>query len=614
MKRFAGISLVFLCVLSAIISPGFANNTPFSTVQEYYVGEVMYFGNDYSNNTEVCHDFNNDGICDLFFLKPYDEGNPVLRATILFGSANGGFPTMWDIEVVGKTYTELEYNLLIPLVLDANGDGLDDFLTVNAEYSMGTYSYDVHINNTSPIWETVTQDYAYWAPYNELTLQKALAACDCNGDGRDDFMGASIGCNDYYCQPIMVMPVFLAPGYTVPTYLMDTSGFVVWTDAGVGDFNGDGVPDFFERSYYAGVRIHAGDGGCNYHLFDGVGTILSGYAMVGNFNGDQYDDLIHTHEMMCTPDGYYAKVMFGGSEELSAGPTVTFPYNDRYLPVVVADVNTDGLDDVGVIDRWYSDFLLPIYFNYSEGETFGADPDTLYLQKYPEYFHYRSDVFSWDFNSDGRDDLLYFVAPDTIGVLLQQGPIATFLQSFAVRLEGLRAARLEWEVSGSADCESFSVSRSTEDESFTQIAAVAADPLKDTYNYTDEDISDLSGSDVTYRLEALYTDGSSTVLAEQDVTVPRAELALHQNYPNPFNPGTVLSFTLPKRAAVTLDIYDVTGRLVCRLIESEELEAGPREVFWDGVNDAGRSVSSGVYYCRLTAGKTTVTRKLVLMR
>jgi len=616
MKTIAIISpkflLVFLCLF--VVSPTFANETPFSNMQEYYVGEVMYFGNDFSNNTEVCHDFNGDGIGDLFFLKPYDESNPILRATILFGNANGTFQPKWDIEVVGNTYAELEYNLLIPLVLDANGDGLDDFLTVNREYSMGTNSYDVHINNTSPVWETVTQNYAYWSPFNELTLQFALAACDCNGDGRDDFMGASIGCNDYYCQPIMVMPVYLAPGYIIPTYLMNTSGFVVWTDAGVGDFNGDDIPDFFERSYYSGVRIHAGDGDCNFHLFDGVGTVLSGYAMMGNFNGDQYDDLIHTHEMMCTTEGYFAVVMFGGSDELSAGPVVPFPYLDRYLPIVVADVNVDGLDDVGVVDYWYSDSVLPIYFYYSEGETFGAEPDTLYLQRYPGYFHYRTEVFSWDFNLDGRDDLLYFVAPDTIGVLLQQGPIATSLQSFAVRLEGLRAARLEWEVSDAGDCESFIVSRSTKDESFATIASIAADPSRESYSCLDDDISNLSGSDVTYRLEAMYIDGSSSILAEQHVAVPRAELALHQNYPNPFNPGTALSFTLPERASVTLDLYDVSGRLVRRLIENEEMEAGLREITWNGRNDAGRSVSSGVYYCRLTAGKATVTRRLVLMR
>jgi len=81
--------------------------------------------------------------------------------------------------------------------------------------------------------------------------------------------------------------------------------------------------------------------------------------MKGNFNGDQYDDIIHAHEMMCTQDGYIAHVMFGGSEEPSSGQTVTFPYLDRYPPVVVADVDRDGLDDVGMIDCWYSDYLLP---------------------------------------------------------------------------------------------------------------------------------------------------------------------------------------------------------------------------------------------------------------
>jgi len=223
-------------------------------------------------------------------------------------------------------------------------------------------------------------------------------------------------------------------------------------------------------------------------------------------------------------------------------------------------------------------------------------------------------MYSSDFNADGRDDLLYFVAPDTIGVLLQQGPIATFLQGFAVWLEGPGAVRIEWDVSGAADGEHFLVSRAVDGETFTGIASIPADPSRTSYDYTDTHISGLPGSDVTYRLEAISANGSSTILAEQMVTLPEAELALHQNHPNPFNPGTVISFTLPERAAVTLDIYDVAGRLVRRLAASREMDAGPREVYWDGTNDAGRPVSSGVYYCRLTAGKATVARTLVLTR
>ena len=69
-----------------------------------------------------------------------------------------------------------------------------------------------------------------------------------------------------------------------------------------------------------------------------------------------------------------------------------------------------------------------------------------------------------------------------------------------------------------------------------------------------------------YRLETAYADGSTEFLTQRIVAVPRAELALHENYPNPFNPGTVLSFILPGRASVTLDIHDVSEKLVRRLV------------------------------------------------
>ena len=90
-------------------------------------------------------------------------------------------------------------------------------------------------------------------------------------------------------------------------------------------------------------------------------------------------------------------------------------------------------------------------------------------------------------------------------------------------------------------------------------------------------------------------------------------LTLYQNRPNPFNPSTVIRFYLPEAEAVVLDIYDVAGRRVARLVAGRE-EKGYHEVSWDGRNGAGAQCSSGVYFSRLTAGKRCVTGKMVMMR
>jgi flagellar hook assembly protein FlgD len=90
-------------------------------------------------------------------------------------------------------------------------------------------------------------------------------------------------------------------------------------------------------------------------------------------------------------------------------------------------------------------------------------------------------------------------------------------------------------------------------------------------------------------------------------------LALHQNRPNPFNPSTTISFTLPEKARATLSIYDVQGRLMRTLVD-EIFGEGYRERIWDGRDAGGSQVGSGVYFCRLTAGNKTLTKKMVLLK
>ena len=90
-------------------------------------------------------------------------------------------------------------------------------------------------------------------------------------------------------------------------------------------------------------------------------------------------------------------------------------------------------------------------------------------------------------------------------------------------------------------------------------------------------------------------------------------LALGQNYPNPFNPSTSIRYSIPERTHVTLDILDVSGRRIVRLEDSIK-SAGAHESLWSGRNQGGDIVSTGLYFYKLTAGKKSITRKMILMR
>lgn len=94
---------------------------------------------------------------------------------------------------------------------------------------------------------------------------------------------------------------------------------------------------------------------------------------------------------------------------------------------------------------------------------------------------------------------------------------------------------------------------------------------------------------------------------------PTFSNALVQNFPNPFNPTTTISFSLAENTHVMLAIYDVRGAQIRTLINDRKV-AGDFRVSWDGRNDSGEVVSSGVYFYRLVAGRFSATKKMVLLK
>jgi len=93
------------------------------------------------------------------------------------------------------------------------------------------------------------------------------------------------------------------------------------------------------------------------------------------------------------------------------------------------------------------------------------------------------------------------------------------------------------------------------------------------------------------------------------ISTPR----LNGNYPNPFNPATTISFTLPRIMDVKLKIYDILGREVRELLDGKQ-NAGAHLVLWNGTNNRGQFVSSGVYFYRFQAGDFISTRKMLFMK
>ncbi len=99
------------------------------------------------------------------------------------------------------------------------------------------------------------------------------------------------------------------------------------------------------------------------------------------------------------------------------------------------------------------------------------------------------------------------------------------------------------------------------------------------------------------------------------VSLPKA-YALAQNFPNPFNPSTTIQFSIPESVGlvkVRLDVFNLRGQLVKTLVD-RSMEAGDYRVQWEGADNSGKHVSSGVYFYRLRTPDFKATRKMVILK
>ncbi len=187
-------------------------------------------------------------------------------------------------------------------------------------------------------------------------------------------------------------------------------------------------------------------------------------------------------------------------------------------------------------------------------------------------------------------------------------PVPTTITSFNARAEGVSV-----KVSASfvLDLPEVTVEliRGSEGEPSRRVDMQALNG-RERYEFVDRGVQ--SGNAYTYQLRVRDADGE-VVSQPQRVVVAGVGMTLAQNYPNPFNPTTSISYSLPQRVDVTLAVFDSKGRLV-RTLVSDAMPAGEHSVVWNGHDNAGRAVATGVYFYRLVAGNQNITRKMVLLK
>ncbi len=131
-----------------------------------------------------------------------------------------------------------------------------------------------------------------------------------------------------------------------------------------------------------------------------------------------------------------------------------------------------------------------------------------------------------------------------------------------------------------------------------------------------------TGTTYYYRIGAIDKAGNAgpysnefslKVTSVEQLSGMPTTFAMDQNYPNPFNPSTQIKFALPSQSYVSLNIYNVSGELV-RTLVNNDMSAGFYSVTWNGMNDHGQTVSTGVYLFRVQTGTFVSTKKMLLVK
>ena len=168
-----------------------------------------------------------------------------------------------------------------------------------------------------------------------------------------------------------------------------------------------------------------------------------------------------------------------------------------------------------------------------------------------------------------------------------------------------------------ADAQSNLLSIEVDTLSFTgwkMASVILADVSNDNLTFEGVGIKRSNSADssgVIYIDDAQYNFITPVEDARNNLPV---EYSLDQNYPNPFNPSTKINFNLPKNSNVKLEIFNIIGEKITTLISNKEYQAGSYTVEWNGANQFGRQVPSGVYLYKIRADKFSSVKKMMMIK
>jgi hypothetical protein len=419
---------------------------------------------------------------------------------------------------------------------------------------------------------------------------------DFDEDGHTDIAMANNG-YDYFTYDVSIL-LGTGDGTFTPAvnYTPGSSPRSVCT----GDFDEDNHIDLAVANGGSdNVSILLGSGDGSFATAVNFGTGDSPFCVcAADFDEDGHIDLATANY-----NSDNVSILLGGGDGTFAAP-VSYGTGDRSYSVCSSDFDGDGHIDLAVANSnddnisvllGVGDGTFETTINYNAGD--GA-----------------ISVCADDFDEDNSIDLAVAnINSDDVSIFinLTEHEVSVMLETYMCfcRENGIE---ISWKLSEEVRSIDFLIYRERGGGGAflpLEIEVVRIDDV--SYRLVDNTCE--PGESYRYRVDVSDDEGRRTLFATESTTTEIPVLTLSHNYPNPFNPVTIINFRIPGEQHVTLDIFDTSGRLVIRLVDSVH-DAGSHETEWTGFNESGKAVSSGVYFYRLTAGKERITKKMLLMR
>ena len=498
------------------------------------------------------------------------------------------FDFSFDITLMANNFPQ-EYSIgskSAPLYLDYNNDNENELIYLDSYGNMKIIDLagNIVLEQTSEIQENIYTSFAvtdhngaptmvYTSRTNNLVVQEiggevvfrydsgsqfitSPMISDINGDGENEIIAINFG------KELIAMNF---EGDILPNFPVELDAFTVYEMA-TADLNGDNKAD---------ILVATNDN--QLHAIDYQGQYLPNYPVTLPNTNITAPLITSDRIIVATINNLYSLDYAGNiihQFEVSGNPVMP----------IANDFNNDGYVDYGFVTS-----TRKLYIVSETGDIFEGFPKLLTKNS-------QTPVLSTDVNEDEYPEIICFDSSNNIYIFDYQGNILPNFP-FAANLATANPATLG-DIHGDGEL-SFVLGYSQ---------GIAMANLKLPVN---EDVP----AWLTYRNNYHRTGFMDTSFAVSNDN-NNAEIlttTLAGNYPNPFNPETTIAFSLENASSVMLEIYNIKGQKV-KTIANEYMDKGRHSIVWNGRDNAGRKVSSGVYLYRLRAGKEEFNSKMILMK